>query len=238
MAIKFNTVTVRGATIDASRVTSALKRINGTDGDITMIANVAALHLVVHNNPTVLTRLFDAPALRGVNGDLKKLGRDVFDYIKAHCPLILWDKEKKVIRVRKVGPDNQLRGKFAVPFSADKDGKAELVEPGDFALTFGEWQDKRAQQAPKGNPGPKSVKAETLTGQLTKALEALKAGRILGETPELAALSVIARELAIAATGAAHDKATPIDADKVAQAASVKPRKSKRADQKRATADA
>ena len=185
------TVTVQGKQINGAVISAYAKRVGSIDDVLSVWANAGTLQLVKHGNRNWLESLFNMPSLRLNSGDLSKAGKDVLAYIKAHCPLVIWNKDKKTFTYAKPATTNVFSHSFiAVGHTAPIEGEVTTFngkyykEHGDFSLTFTAFKDiVKEPKAPKDEEP--SVKADAFNKALDKALATLKAGRFIGTQEEL-----------------------------------------------------
>lgn len=191
-------------------------KLDATESELEQYLNVAALQAVRHGNTNWLNIIFEARAFRLKNGNLNKSGTDVLEYVKAHCPVVLFDVNEQRVKLRKITAKNKLNGMFRVPFESftdddtgEKLDKLVSVEENPvFALTLSEYRDHAANES---NEAPKASdkKYSTLVNQLegmAKLLAGEKESKVIGTVDELAtiftALESVHTALAVAITRA------------------------------------
>ena len=210
-------ITVRGQIITAQQINGIASKLANQAESITVWANYCALHAIQHHNTAPLAAMLQNPAFKLASGKASKLGGEVLAYIKAHAPQIGLDAESGAPKVAKMGDKNPLRGMFQNPAERDESGKAAIVAPGDFALTFDEW--RNLEKAAKEPTEPK-IKAATIAKKLGEVREAMAAGKLVASAEELAELAEAAKALFLA-LDAQHSaeaaKAEPVDAEKAAE---------------------
>ncbi len=210
-------ITVRGQIITAQQITGIASKLANQSESITVWANYCALHAVQHHNTAPLAAMLQNPAFKLASGKASKLGGEVLAYIKAHAPQIGLDAETGSPKVAKIGEQNPQRGQFQNPAERDESGKAAIVAPGDFALTFDEW--RSMEKAPKAPADPK-VKAAAVAKKLAEVKTALAAGKLVASAEELAELAEAAKALFLALDvqhSAEVAKAEPVDTAKAAE---------------------
>lgn len=202
-------ITIRGQIITAQQISGIAGKLASQSESITVWANYCALHAVMHHNTAPLAAMLQNPAFKLASGKASKLGGEVLAYIKAHAPQIGLDAESGAPKVAKMGEQNPQRGQFQNPAERDENGKAAIVAPGDFALTFDEW--RNLEKVAKEPTEPK-VKAATVAKKLAEVKTALAAGKLVASAEELAELAGAAKALFLA-----------LDAEHTAEAAKVEP---------------
>lgn len=210
-------ITVRGQIITAQQISGIASKLAGQSESITVWANYCALHAIQHHNTAPLAAMLQNPAFKLASGKASKLGGEVLAYIKAHAPQIGVDAENGAPKVAKMGEQNPLRGKFQNPAERDENGKAAIVEAGDFALTFDEW---RSLEKVAKEPAEPKIKAATVAKKLGEVKAAMQAGKLVASVEELAELAEAAKALFLA-LDAQHSseaaKVEPVDAQKAAE---------------------
>ena len=210
-------ITVRGQIITAQQINGIASKLASQSDSITVWTNYCALHAIQHHNTAPLAAMLQNPAFKLASGKPSKLGGEVLAYIKAHAPQIGIDAESGAPKVAKMGEQNPQRGMFQNPAERDESGKAAIVAPGDFALTFDEW--RNLEKAAKEPTEPK-VKAATVAKKLAEVKAAMQAGKLVASAEELAELAEAAKALFLA-LDAQHSaeaaKVEPVDAEKAAE---------------------
>ena len=210
-------ITIRGQIITAQQINGIAGKLASQSESITLWANYCALHAIQHHNTAPLAAMLQNPAFKLASGKPSKLGGEVMAYIRAHAPQIGIDAESGAPKVAKMGEQNPQRGQFQNPAKRDDNGKAAIVAPGDFALTFDEW--RNLEKAAKEPTEPK-VKAATVAKKLAEVKAAMQAGKLVASAEELAELAEAAKALFLA-LDAQHSteaaKAEPVDAEKAAE---------------------
>lgn len=210
-------ITIRGQIVTAQQITGIAGKLASQSESVTIWANYCALHAIVHHNTAPLAAMLQNPAFKLASGKASKLGGEVLAYIKAHAPQIGLDAESGAPKVAKMGEQNPQRGQFQNPAERDENGKAAIVAPGDFALTFDQW--RNLEKAAKVPTKPK-VKAATVAKKLAEVKTALAAGKLVASTEELAELAEAAKALFLALDSqhtAEAAKAEPVDVAKAAE---------------------
>ena len=197
-------IVVQGTTVNSTVIGAYTKRLNNLESVVSVWANAAALQVAKHNNANWLQGLFNAAPMRIKNGELSALGKQVFKYIEAHFPRIVWDKESQKVGVKKYNAESPLATCFvAVGADAESEGIRLMgskfySEHGDFRLTFAEFQNLPKPEPKEGEETAPSVTAKAFVKQADKALECFKAKRFVGTDDELLSASLRAKELYLA----------------------------------------
>lgn len=210
-------ITIRGQIVTAQQINGIASKLASQSDSITVWANYCALHAVMHHNTSPLAAMLQNPAFKLASGKASKLGGEVLAYIRAHAPQIGLDAESGAPKVAKMGEQNPQRGQFQNPAERDENGKAAIVAPGDFALTFDEW--RNLEKVAKEPTEPK-VKAATVAKKLAEVNAALAAGKLVASSEELAELAEAAKALFLALDSqrsAEAAKAEPVDVAKAAE---------------------
>lgn len=197
--------------------------VNKAADKLGILANMAAYQAVAHNNMDWLNRLFN-----GVNtmtlksGELSKAGTELRAYIVAHAPGLRIEKAKDGKKageiVAKATKNEKNRGKFAA--GKNDDGETILVdakEKPEFALTFAQWREEKANKADKPE-APKKA-ATTMTKSVAALVDALKNKAYSGDYQALEALADMAAELQEAAATAYMNEKSRLENVNVKEAA-------------------
>lgn len=220
------TINVQGKAVNNTIISAFAKRLGSIDDVLSVWANAATLQIVQHGNRNWLDSLFGMPAMRLKNNELSKAGKDVLAYIKAHCPLIVWNKDNQTIGMQKIGKDNVLAHSFiAVGHTAPVEsivteyhGKFYMPH-GDFCLTFNEFKNLAKPEKEVKDSDP-SMLASAFIKQADKALLTFEAGRFIGTPEELLTAYVKAKELSDK-INAALEASIKLEADKLAKLATI-----------------
>jgi hypothetical protein len=210
-------ITIRGQIITAQQINGIAGKLASQSENITVWANYCAIHAVAFHNTAPLAAMLQNPAFKLASGKASKLGGEVLAYIRAHAPQIGLDAESGAPKVAKMGEQNPQRGQFQNPAERDENGKAAIVAPGDFALTFDEW--RNLEKATKEKAEPK-IKAATIAKKLAEVGAAMQAGKLVASAEELAELAEAAKALFLALDSqrsAEAAKAEPVDVAKAAE---------------------
>jgi hypothetical protein len=218
---KINMV-VQGKPVNGTVIASYARRVGSLDEIFSVWANAGARQLAEHGNNAWLVSLFDQQVLRMRNGDLSKLGKEVFQYVSAFYPALKWDKDNQKLARSKVAKDSILQTHFADPTATAADEAAGIVEfrekfyrpHGDFALTLTEWRNRETASKDVEDEALPTVAAKALAKQLDKALAAMDAKRFIGASDELKAAADKAKSVYLlleALTAALVKDETPID---------------------------
>jgi len=206
-------ITIRGKKVDNTLIAAYVKRINSTNDVVTVFANAAVIQAAVHGNKNWLDKLFSLPVMTLRNGDLSKLGTQVLNYCKAHCPRVEWSKENQKVGLKKFNADSPLATNFvAVGVTEEQAANIEgatvvkgkvYLPHGDFNLTFDEFLNlEKPESADKPEP---SLAAKALVKQLEKAVAFHKDGKLSGTADEVLAAAAHAKML-FTALDALHTK--------------------------------
>lgn len=187
-AVKF--ITVQGVTVDARLIAAYTKSFAKHEQILSVWANAATIQLAQHGNRNWMDSLFALPAMRVKSGALSKLGSELANYIKAHFPRFVWDKENNKVALVKLQKESVLATHFvAVGGNEKTEGALQVRDKfylpfGDFALTFTEFKNLEKPEVEKEEVAPKMT-AVAFAKQADKALECFKDGRFVGTAEEL-----------------------------------------------------
>ncbi|QBJ04447.1 hypothetical protein HOV23_gp126 [Pseudomonas phage Lana] len=196
-------VTVQGQVVDARLIASYKKSFGKHEQILSVWANAATVQLAQHGNRNWIDSLFQLPVMTVKNGSLSKLGLEVFGYIRAHFPRLVWDKEHNKLALTKLQKDSILATHFvAVGASAESETVVQLRDKfysahGDFALTFTEFKNLEKPEVEKEEVAPKMT-AVAFAKQADKALECFKDNRFVGTEEEILAAMLKAKALFLA----------------------------------------
>lgn len=212
-------IVVRGKVITPVLVSAFARRVNSTDEIITQWANAAVLELTQNRNGNWFTDLFNTKAFRLNSGALNKLGTEVYQYVQAHFPRAVYDKETFVVGLKKFNPESPLADSFISVGDTEVNADLGIYElngkfyrpQGDFALTFEEWKTFKASKSEVPDD-QKPVQAKALAKSLEKALAAQAADLLIGAPLELVTLLENLGKLGEAVRGQMN-KATQADLD-------------------------
>lgn len=213
-------LTVQGTVVTQRIIAAYATRVGSLDNILSVWANAATLQVAVHGNRNWMDSLFNMPVMRLQSGDLSKTGKEVFGYIAAHCPRVVWNKDTKQIGMTKLQKESILATHFiAVGATAESETvslhRNKFYQPhGDFSLTLTGFKNL---QKPEKEVDEKEEKmtAVAFAKQADKALECFKNERFVGTADELLAAAVKAKALFLA-LDAAH---TAAEATKLAKMA-------------------
>lgn len=186
--VKF--ITVQGVTVDARLITAYTKSFAKHETILSVWANAATIQIAQHGNRNWMDSLFALPAMRVKSGALSKLGGELANYIKAHFPRFVWDKENNKVALVKLQKESVLATHFvAVGGNEKTEGALQVRDKfylpfGDFALTFTEFKNLEKPEVEKEEVAPKMT-AVAFAKQADKALECFKDGRFVGTAEEL-----------------------------------------------------
>lgn len=201
-------ITVQGTQVNARVIAAFGRRVGSLDDILSVWANAATLQAAMHGNRNWLDSLFAMPVLRLKNGDLSKAGKEVLAYITAHCPRVVWNKEKFTIGVLGVKENKEdILATHFVAVGATEESetivqrRAKFYQPhGDFAMTFSAFKNIEKVAVEKEESEP-SMTAKAFVKQAEKALECFKHSRFTGTPEELLAAMVASKALFLAVDG-------------------------------------
>lgn len=204
-------MTVQGKAVNSAVISAFATRLNNLESVVSVWANAAALQAAQHNNSNWLQSLFNAAPMRLKSGELSALGKQVFKYIEAHFPRVVWDKDSQKVGLKKFQAESPLATSF-IAVGVDKEGEGVYQmgskfykAQGDFHLTFAEFKSLEKPVTEKAETEA-SMTAKAFVKQAEKALECFKNERLVGTADELLAASLRAKELYLA-LDAAFNKA-------------------------------
>jgi len=194
----FAAVNVRGVSIDGAAVGRAHSTLDKASEALDLAIEADVKQWLIHNNADWLRDLFNSRMLvNQTNGKLKKLGREVADYVAAYTFIQISDKGEGIdVTLTK----NKKNKRMIKTGEKDENGapvKVEMADDVDLPVTFSEWQ---AAQQGEGKPEPSNKKATTLANQL-QSMAAIVAGEkegveLIGSMEEVAAMAQAAYQLA------------------------------------------
>jgi hypothetical protein len=223
------TLTVQGVPVDARLIAAYKKSFSKHEHILSVWSNAAAIQMAQYGNRNWMDSLFNVPALRLKNGGLSKQGDELFKYVKAFFPRLVWDKENNKLGLTKLQKESVLATHFvAVGVTEAKEGLLQVRDKfyspfGDFSLTFSEFKNLEKPEVEKEETAPKMT-AKAFATQAEKALSCLKEQRFIGTKEELFSALAHAKALYMALDAqftAEAAKAAPVDVDKAAQSAGV-----------------
>lgn len=228
--IEVKSVTVQGTIVDARLIGAYKKSFGKHETILSVWANAAAVQLAKHGNRNWIDTLFALPVMTLKSGDLSKQGTELYHYIKAHFPRLVWDKKSYKMGLVKLQKDTIVCTHFvAVGATEESEGVKQVgakfySEFGDFALTFTEFKNlEKAAPEDKEEEAPKMT-AKAFATQAEKALSCLKDNRFIGTTEELFSAFAHAKALYMALDAqltAADAKKEAVDTGKALQSAGV-----------------
>lgn len=228
--IEVKSLTVQGTLVDARLIGAYKKSFGKHETILSVWANAAALQMAKHGNRNWLDTLFALPVMRLKSGDLSKQGTELYHYIKAHFPRLVWDKKSHSMGLVKLQKESIVGTHFvAVGATEESEGVKQVgakfySEFGDFALTFTEFKNlEKAAPGEVEEVAPKMT-AKAFATQAEKALACLKDQRFIGTKEELFSALAHAKALYMALDAqftAEAAKAPTVDAAKALQSAGV-----------------
>jgi hypothetical protein len=196
-------ITVQGQPVDQRLINQYKKSFGKHENILSVWANAATVQLAQHGNRNWMDSLFALDVMRVKSGALSKLGQEVFGYIKAHFPRLIWDKEHNKLALVKLQKDSILATHFvAVGATEQSDTVVQLRDKfysahGDFALTFTQFKNLEKPEVEKEEVAPKMT-ATAFAKQADKALECFKDNRFIGTEEEILSAMVKAKALFLA----------------------------------------
>jgi hypothetical protein len=203
MANEIKSIVVQGTTVDARLIAAYKKSFAKHETILSVWANAATVQMAKHGNRNWLDTLFQLPVMTIKSGDLSKQGYELYHYIKAHFPRLVWDKKTCKMGLVKLQKDSILSTHFvAVGATSESEtvkqsGAKFYSEFGDFALTFTEFKNLEKPEVEKEEVAPKMT-ATAFSNQADKALDCFKAGRFIGTEEEILSAMVKAKALFLA----------------------------------------
>lgn len=191
---------VRGKIVTGTVFEAYVRRLGSTDDTINRMTNAAVLELVLNENYNWFNNMFKCDLFRLEKGGLNKLGMEVFEYVQAHFPRAVYDKDTGQVGVKKWNADSPL-AKYFVSVgdtceNADlgvKEINGAYYRPfGDFALTFQEYKALMAIKKPKDDE-VKPVTAKAFIKSVENAVKAQAVLKFTG-TPDEMVLAMAAVE--------------------------------------------
>lgn len=196
-------ITVQGTLVNARLIAAYKKSFSKHENILSVWANAATVQLAAHGNRNWMDSLFALDVMRIKSGALSKLGTEVFAYIKAHFPRLVWDKEHNKLALVKLQKDSILATHFvAVGVTEVSDTIIQVRDKfysahGDFALTFTGFKNLEKPEVEKEETAPKMT-AVAFAKQADKALECFKDNRFIGTEEEILSAMVKAKALFLA----------------------------------------
>ena len=222
-------LTVQGVSVDARLIAAYKKSFGKHETMLSVWANAAVLQMAQHGNRNWIDSLFNVPALRLKAGGLSKQGEELFKYMKAFYPRLVWDKKNQTLGLTKMHPESVLATHF-VAIGADETTEGVLqvrdkfyLPFGDFSMTFTAFKNIEKVAEEKEDTAPKMT-AKAFATQAEKALSCLKEQRFIGTKEELFSALAHAKALYMALDAqftAEAKKAESVDVDKALQSAGV-----------------
>ena len=200
-------MTVQGTMVNSTIIAAYSRRVGSLDDVLSVWANAATLQVAVHGNRNWIDSLFALPVMRLTSGALSKTGKEVFAYIAAHCPRVVWDKEHNKVALTKLQKESALATHFVavgvkheseLPNGLGFQFRDKFYTPhGDFALTFSAFKNLEKPEVEKEEK-EESMTAKAFVKQAEKALSCFKAERFVGTSDELLSAMLKAKELFLA----------------------------------------
>jgi len=196
-------MTVQGTMVNSTIIAAYSRRVGSLDDVLSVWANAATLQVAVHGNRNWIDSLFALPVMRLTSGALSKTGKEVFAYIAAHCPRVVWDKEHNKVALTKLQKESILATHFVAVGATAESETVQLHRNkfykahGDFALTFAGFKNLEKPEVEKEEVAPKMT-AKAFATQAEKALSCLKDDRFVGTQEELFSALAHAKALYLA----------------------------------------
>ncbi len=126
-----------------------MSRFETSEDELNVFLNVATLQTALFGNTNWLNVILESSTMRLKSGELNKRGRECMEYVRDHCPVVLWNKKEKRVEKKKTKAGNKLNGMLSIPFEKYTDpdtGKEHkvLVSAEEFPVfkyTLAEWRD-------------------------------------------------------------------------------------------------
>lgn len=196
-------VTVQGTVVNARLIAAYKKSFGKHETILSVWANAAAVQMAQYGNRNWIDTLFSLPVMTIKSGALSKQGEELFKYMKAHFPRLVWDKKTNKLGLVKLQKESILATHFvAVGATAESETVVQVGAKfysafGDFALTFTEFKNLEKPEVEKEEVAPKMT-ATAFSNQADKALVCFKAGRFIGTEEEILSAMVKAKALFLA----------------------------------------
>jgi hypothetical protein len=197
------TLTVQGKQVNNTIIAAYAKRVGSLDEVLSVWANAATLQVAIHGNRNWMDALFDVPVMRLASGALSKTGKEVFNYISAHCPRVVWNKENNTVGMTKLQKDSILATHFIAVGATEESEVVSLhrnkfyMAHGDFALTLTAFKNLVKPEVEKEEQEEKMTAAAFIK-QADKALNCFNAQRFVGTEDELLTAMTKAKALFLA----------------------------------------
>lgn len=196
-------ITVQGTVVNARLIAAYKKSFGKHETILSVWANAAAVQMAQHGNRNWMDTLFQLPVMTLKSGALSKQGEELFKYVKAHFPRLVWNKETNKLGLVKLQKESILATHFvAVGHTQTSDTVCQVGAKyysafGDFTLTFTEFKNLEKPEVEKEEVAPKMT-ATAFATQAVKALACLKDSRFIGTEEELLSAMVHAKALFLA----------------------------------------
>lgn len=222
-------VTVQGTVVNARLIAAYKKSFGKHEHILSVWANAAAIQMAQYGNRNWIDTLFQLPVMTLKSGALSKQGDELFKYVRAHFPRLVWDKKSNKLGLVKLQKESILATHFVAVGATEASDTIQQVGTkfysafGDFALTFTEFKNLEKPDVEKEEVAPKMT-AKAFATQAEKALNCLKDNRFIGTQEELFAAFAHAKALYMALDvrlTAADAKKESVDVAKAEQSAGV-----------------
>ncbi len=193
------TATIRGNIVTSATVTGWNKSASNVNQTITLWANYGAVCAVFHDGLDVLNNMVKNSAFTLSTGKLSALGRQVVDYVTAHCgQFVKFDSKANAFAFVQFKGEGKAERKIAArgfvdPGAADENGQpvvkftAQRDENGgnpsclDFALTFEQF---REFSKPKKTAEKSTVTAAKVAALLEKQVKEITESELKGDSAD------------------------------------------------------
>lgn len=207
-------ITVQGTVVNAKLIAAYKKSFGKHETILSVWANAAAVQMAQYGNRNWMDTLFQLPVMTLKSGQLSKQGEELFKYVRAHFPRLVWDKEHCKLGLVKLQKESILATHFVAVGASETSDTVQQVGAkfysafGDFALTYTEFKNLEKPEVEKEEVAPKMT-AKAFATQSEKALKCLKDNRFVGTEEEILSAMVHAKAiyLALDAQLAAAEKA-------------------------------
>lgn len=222
-------VTVQGTVVNAKLIAAYKKSFGKHETILSVWANAAAVQMAQYGNRNWMDTLFQLPVMTLKSGQLSKQGEELFKYVRAHFPRLVWDKEHCKLGLVKLQKESILATHFVAVGAKEASETVQQVGAkfysafGDFAMTFTEFKNIEKVEVEKEEVAPKMT-AKAFATQAEKALSCLKENRFIGTQEELFSALAHAKALYMALDAqftAADAKKEAVDVGLANKSASV-----------------
>lgn len=212
-------ITIRGKKFTTNTFNGYVARVGKFDLETQDLANAAAVQAVVKNNLNWIEIFFSA--YRKLNGDLKVTGVVLKDYILHHTTGLIYDTAAKKFKLQAVDKRGFKEG------AVNNDGVT-------FSMSLADFQNREKKAA---TPSTAPLKGSAVITRIESFIEALERGVDLSDQAQAERIEDLLRKLYASASEKVEEAQVQVmaDAEKVEEAATVKPSSASRAAPKKAT---